>query len=80
MRIWGFFCKRFKGETYKFEQERVFTQRSDTTGEAKDEHHTTHHQEEPDWVKTAQVGDGWDVGEDPLIKHSMTLEELLWLS
>lgn len=48
----------FDEETYKFEQERVFSQRSDATSESEDEHHTTHHQEEPDWVKTPQVCDG----------------------
>lgn len=65
----------FDEETYKFEQERVFSQRSDATSESEDEHHTTHHQEEPDWVKTPQVCDGWDVGEDALIKQSKGLEK-----
>lgn len=45
-------------KTYKFKQERVFSQRSDATSESEDEHHTTHHQEEPDGVKTPQVCDG----------------------
>lgn len=44
--------------TYKFEQERVFSQCSDATSESEDEHHTTHYQEEPDWVKPPQVCDG----------------------
>ena len=52
--------------TYKFEQERVFSQRSDAPGESEDERHTAHHQEEPDWVKTPEVGDVRDVGEDTL--------------
>lgn len=69
----------FNKETYKFEQERVFSQRSDATSESKDEHHTTHHQEEPDWIKTPQVCDGRDVGEDALVKQSEVLEALNYL-
>lgn len=53
-------------QTYKFKQEGVFSQRSYATGEAQDEHHATHHQEEPHWVKATQVCDGWDVWEDAL--------------
>lgn len=60
------FIGMLEGQTYKFEQERVFSQRSNATSEPQDEHHTTHHQEEPDWVKTPQVCDGWDVRKDTL--------------
>lgn len=62
-------------ETYKFEQEWVFSQRSNAASESEDEHHTTHHQEEPDWVKPSQVCDGRDVGEDTLIKQSEGLKK-----
>lgn len=55
--------------TYKFQQERVFSQCANATGKSKDEHHSAHHQEEPDWVKTPKVRDGWDVGEDALVKN-----------
>lgn len=60
--------------THKFEQEGVFSQRADATGKSKDEHHTAHHQEEPDRVETAQVCDGGDVGEDTLGEQSEGLE------
>lgn len=59
--------------TYKFQQERVFSQCADATGKSKDEHDSAHHQEEPDWVETPQVRDGGDVGEDALIKHKEKL-------
>lgn len=65
----------FDEKTYKFEQEWVFSQCSYATSESEDEHHTTNHQEEPDWVETPEVGDGWDVGEDTLVKQSEWLEK-----
>lgn len=66
---------------YKFEQKGVFSQRSDATGEAKDEHHATHHQEEPDWVKATQVCDGGDVWEDALREKDVDLDsDLHWIT
>lgn len=52
--------------TYKLEQERVLPQRADATGEPQDEHHAAHHQEQPHRIKTPEVRDGRDVGEDAL--------------
>lgn len=52
--------------TYKLEQERVFSQRSNATGKPKDEHDAAHHEEEPDRVEAPQVSDGRDVGENTL--------------
>lgn len=57
--------------TYKLQQERVFTQRSDASCEAQDEHHPSNHHEEPDWVQTAQVCDGRDVGQDSLRRQKV---------
>lgn len=57
------------GSTYEFEQERVFSEGADATGKAEDEHHATHHQEQPHRVKTPEVCDGRDVGEDALQKE-----------
>lgn len=56
--------------TYKLEQERVFTQRSDASCKAQDEHDPSDHHEEPDWVQTAQVCDGRDVGQDALSEET----------
>lgn len=69
-----FLTRRFDRTTYKFEQERVFSQRSDAAGEPEDEHHTAHHQEEPDGVKAAEVRDGRDVGENALQRRREGLE------
>ena len=60
--------------THKFEQEGVFSQGADATGESEDEHHTADHQEEPDRVETAQVCDRGDVGQDTLGEQSEGLE------
>lgn len=60
-------------QTYKFEQEGVFSQSSNATGKAQDEHHAAHHQEEPDWVKATQVCDGGDVREDALRHNGLEM-------
>lgn len=66
----------FDERTYKFEQERVFSQCSDAASESEDEHHAAHHQEEPDWVEAAQVRDGGDVGENTLEEQSEGLDAI----
>lgn len=54
--------------TYKLKKEGVFPQRSDASGEAQHEHHPTHHQKQPYWVKPTQICDGGYVGENSLMK------------
>lgn len=68
--------RKSRRTTYKLEQERVLPQRADATGEAQDEHHAAHHQEEPHRVETAEIRDGRDVGEDALETKQPLLEAL----
>lgn len=57
---------RAEGDTYKLEEESVFPECSDAPCKSQNEHHSAHHQEEPDGVEAAEVCDGGDVGQDSL--------------
>lgn len=47
--------------THKFEQKRVFPERTDASGESEDEHHPSYYDKQPDRVKAAQICDGGNV-------------------
>lgn len=56
--------------TYKLEKESVFSQSSDAPSKSQDEHHSSHHEEEPNRVKAAEIGDGRDVGQNSLLDRT----------
>jgi len=56
-------------KTYKLEQESVFPQGPDTACKTQDEHHPSHHQKQPHWVKSTQICDGGDIRENSLRKR-----------
>lgn len=58
--------------TYKLEKEGVFPQCSDAPCKPQNEHHSSHHEEKPDWVKATEVGDGRDIGQDTLGEEKNT--------
>lgn len=60
------FDPRVECDTYKLEEERVFPESSNAPCKSQNEHHSSHHKEEPDRVKAAEIGDGRDVGQNSL--------------
>lgn len=54
--------------TYKLEKEGVFSQSSNASCKSQNEHNSSYHEEEPNWIKASQVGDGGDVGQHSLGK------------
>lgn len=60
------------GNTYKFEEKGVFPKCSNAPSKPQNEHHASHHEEEPDGVKATEVSDGRDVGEDTLGEKEKT--------
>lgn len=59
-------------DTHELEKERVFPQRSNAPCESQNEHHSSHHEEEPNRVKAAEIGDGRDVGQNSLGTEKQT--------
>lgn len=55
-----------ESRTYKLKQKCIFPKSSNATSKAQNEHNPSNHHEEPHRVKAPQVGDGRDVGQDPL--------------
>lgn len=55
-------------KTYKFEQEGVFSQSTDTASKPQDEHHPSNNQKQPHRIKSTQIRDGGDIRQDSLRK------------
>ena len=59
-------CRGNQEVAYKFKQEGVLSEGSDTASKAQDEHDPSHNDEEPHRVETPQIGDGWQIGQHAL--------------
>ena len=57
-------------DTYKLEKESVFSQSSNAPSKSQDEHHSSHHEDESNGVKAAEIGDGRDVGQNSLLDRA----------
>lgn len=60
------FILRAECDTYKLEKESVFPQSSNAPCKSQNEHHSSHHKEEPDRVEAAEISDRGDIGQNSL--------------
>lgn len=54
--------------TYELEEEGVFSQSSNASCKSQNEHDSSYHKEEPNWIKASQVSNRGDIGQHSLGK------------